>query len=395
MSEFEAIARRKLEEVIERGRTQATTVVERIEREVPDDQIVKARAFQFGITPGGAIRLGFAGRSDSGHVVDPYTVHPNAASQIAATAGIPYRFLRDLLVSDRVEPIQRIRAVGVEGPAEPPTVQVIQDNRWRRDLAERILNEHFFHSEKRHLVRSVRDNVRGVLSDRFRRLDVRPLFESFAQACADIGAVPVDGTSTDVRVSVQAIVPKVYELPSTAHPGEIDPIVLGLDWTNSDFGQAPYAIRLFILRLLCANGMTGQSEIHQRHLGGRLDDRVEWSAQTLEADTKAMRLATGDIVRGSLAPARVESFLASLRAAAERETTFARAITTVGKDLTKAERDAAAAAFDGPDVVNLPKGKTAWRAANAVSWIANSEGVDPQRRLELQELSGRLLPKAA
>jgi hypothetical protein len=54
----------------------------------------------------------------------------------------------------------------------------------------------------------------------------------------------------------------------------------------------------------------------------------------------------------------------------------------------------AASAFDGPDVVNLPAGNTLWRASNAISWIANAESVAAERRLELQELAGQLLPSS-
>jgi hypothetical protein len=375
--EFTEIARTNLSAVIDRGRNRATTVVERIQSEVPDDRIAHARAFEFAVLASGALAMGLGSQQSAETVrADPYTVHSNALAQLAATANIPGRYLRDLMTPDVVE-------------SQQDAITITTDNAWRRDLAERTLREHFRHSDKRHLVRSVRNDVRGVMSDRYRRLDARPLFEAFAQACAEIGAIPVDGTSTDTRVSVQAIIPRIHE------PIDGDPIVLGLDWSNSDFGQAPYAIRAFYMRLVCTNGMIGQSEIHKRHLGGRLDENIEWSRETLEADTRTMRLATGDVVRGALGPRRVESFLEQLRTANEHEVSFARAIQAVGKDLTKGERDAASAAFDGQDVVNLPKGKSTWRAANALSWIANAEGVDPQRRLELQELSGRVLPRAA
>jgi hypothetical protein len=379
MSEFAEIARNNLDAMIRRGRARAGTVVERIQTEVPDDRIAHARAFGFAVLDDGALELAIAGPAE-GSEPGRYAVHTNAQAQLAAAAGVPGRYLRDLLIPDQDHIIE------VDGG--PQTV-IDTDNSWRRDLAERTLAEHFRHSNKRHLVRSVRDEIRGVMSDRFRRLDARPLFEAFAEACAEIGAIPVDGTSTDTRVSVQAIIPRIHE------PVDGDPIVLGLDWSTSDFGQAPYGIRGFAARLVCLNGMIGHSEITQRHLGGRLADNVDWSQQTLEADTATMRLATGDVVRAALGPARVDAYLASLRQAAERETTFARAITTVGKDLTKAEREAAATALDSPDVVNLPKGKSQWRAANALSWIANGEDVEPQRRLELQELSGKLLPRAA
>jgi hypothetical protein len=360
----------KLTQLVERGRSRADSVVTRIRYEVPQDHIVALRSTRTYVSEDGALRLGF-GEQD-------YLVHTNAIGQLASRCGVPIGYLRDLLVADVVDERARGELVVTESRA------------WRRQLAARILEAHTSAQSVRArvLVRSVGSQVRGILSDRFRRLDVRPLFDAFAEACAEVGAVPVDGTSTEVRVSVQAIVPKLYE------PVPGDPIVLGLDWSNSDFGRAPYEIRVFTLRLLCANGLVGRSEMHQRHLGARLDDSIEWSARTLQSDTETMRLATQDVVRGALGPARVELFLESLRLAASQETNFESAIRRVSKELTKAERNAAASAFDGPDVVNLPAGNTLWRASNAISWIANAESVAAERRLELQELAGQLLPSS-
>jgi hypothetical protein len=363
------LASQKMDEIIARGRDKTAAVVRRIQEEVPDDRIVAVRALEFDVAEAGALRLGIAG-SD-------YSVHPNALGQLAQRAGIPAQYLRGLLVPDVVE------------TARDGTARVVEQNGWRRDLAREILSRHHTNSQHRALVRSVRSDVRAVLSDRFRRLDVRPLFEAFAGACQEIGAIPVDGTSSDVRISVQAILPTVHE-PVTG-----EPVVLGLDWTNSDFGKAPYSIRMFAMRLVCLNGMIGRSEMSQRHLGGRLDDAFEWSQQTLAADTRAMRLATTDVVKGVLGPARVDAYLGTLAEAAARETSFANAIRSVSKELTKGERERAEMAFESPDVVNLPKGASVWRASNALSWIANADGVDPERRLELQELAGKILPVAA
>jgi BMFP domain-containing protein YqiC len=386
MANVTSIARDHLDEIIQRGRRQAGRVVERIQTEIPDDRIVQTRAMEAQVHQDGRLALGLEGRQiGDGFLVNPYTVHQNALGQLAERIRVPIRYLRDLMVPDVLEPDpDRPASEGID-----QGYRVAQDQSWRRELAQQTLREHLAHADARYLVRSVQQDVRAVLSDHFRRLDARPLFDAFAAACREVGAIPVDGTSSDVRVSVRAIIPRIHE----PVPGE--PLVLGLDWSTSDFGKAPYAIRFYAERLVCKNGMIGQSEIHKRHLGSRLDDRIEWSAQTLQADTTTMELATGDVVRGALGPARVDAYLASLRASAERETTFAQALRTVGKDLTKAEREQAELAFNGPDVVNLPKGKTQWRAANALSWIANTDGVEEERRLELQELAGKLLPRAA
>ena len=66
---------------------------------------------------------------------------------------------------------------------------------WQRGLAARILNDSFYNGgagRARHLVRSVGGQVRGVLSDKYRRLDSRPLLEAFAYYLRQaLGAVPI------------------------------------------------------------------------------------------------------------------------------------------------------------------------------------------------------------
>jgi hypothetical protein len=366
---FGDIARRNLEEIVQRGKARAGEVVQRIRDEMPRDAIVRASAITFAAPDDGGLQVTYGG--------DVCDLHSNAVGQLADRAGVPTKYLRELLVPDVVE----TRADG--------SIHLVRSQSWRRQLAEEILGAHTANSSARFLVRAVGHEVRAVLSDRFRRLDARPLFDAFAGACQELGAVAVDGTSSDVRVSVQAILPEIYE------PVPNDPIVLGLEWSNSDFGRAPYAIRLAVIRLVCKNGMVGDTEITRRHLGGRLEENIEWSARTLESDTETMRLATRDVVRGALGPARVESYLSHIRAASATNTSFAAAARAVSKDLTKAERERAQGVFDSPDVVNLPPGQTLWRASNAISWLANGDDVGAERRLVLQELAGKILPVRA
>ena len=47
-------------------------------------------------------------------------------------------------------------------------------------------------------------------------------------------------------------------------------------------------------------------------------------------------------------------------------------------------------AFESEDVINLPAGKSVWRASNAISWIAGRTE-DPDRKLELERIAGEVL----
>ena len=60
------------------------------------------------------------------------------------------------------------------------------------------------------------------------------------------------------------------------------------------------------------------------------------------------------------------------------------------KTFPKHVQKSVVAAFDSADVINLPEGQTAWRASNAISWIARHTE-DAEMRLELERAAGSLV----
>jgi hypothetical protein len=257
---------------------------------------------------------------------------------------------------------------------------------WQKPLAAHILNEHFVQgqSQDRYLVRSVDHQVRGFLSDRYRRLDSRPLLEAFAKACGEIGAVPVDGVVSDTRLALKAFLPMVFE----PVPNEV--MCLGIEWGNSDFGAARHTVRAMLWRLWCTNKATMEDSLAQVHLGGRLTDDIEFSRRTYELDTRASVAALGDVVKGVLGPAKVNTLLETIKRANEKEVDWKSLKTGLARKLLKSELQAVEAAYESEDVVNLPSGKSAWRASNAISWIAGKTA-DNDRRLELERLAGEVV----
>jgi hypothetical protein len=351
-------ARAIMERKISDARAKAMGVYEQVNQQIPTDQIAKGSRFLFRLSEDHASTGGFQPLTmivgDTAR-----TIHHHALSQIASTAGVPGSYLSDL-------------AIG-----KP----------WERELAARILGEHFAKGEpasKRYLVRSVQKQVRGLLSDRFRRLDSRPLLDAFMAECQAIGAEPIDGHATDLRVAMKAILPEVFE----PVPNEV--LCFGLEWGNSDFGSARHSVRAFIYRLWCLNGATLEDALAQVHLGRQLGDDIALSAQTYALDTKTSVSALRDVVRGTLGPAKIEAMIGSIKQAHEAKIDWKSASGKLAKALTKGELKAVEDAFNSNDVINLPAEKTLWRASNAVSWIAG-KAESEDRRLELQRLAGQVL----
>lgn len=368
-----------LQKAVDAGVRKAGPVIERVLNVLPDDALPAARRLQFRVThqPGadargdeiqvGRLEMAWTPNGEPARIfadgfpdIAPRPVHRNAFGQLVSQVpNLTTPYLRGLIESGE---------------------------RWKHDLAETILREHFAHDPARYLVRTVGGEHRGLLSANYRRLDSRPLLDAFVKGCNEIGAVPYDGVASDVRAVVRAIVPRVFNVNG-------DVFCLGLTWQNSDFGAGAYAITGFILRLLCDNGAMTESELRQIHLGRKLDDAEIFSRRTYELDTETMTSATSDIVRALLSPKALEGKVERIQAAASREVEFHNAVRPVREQLTKGEFERAKEAFDGRDEWNLPAGKTQWRASNALSWIAKDSS-DADRTIELEQMAGKLIPKA-
>jgi len=347
----------RLNQAIQKYQGTAGATLERVLSQVPQDAIVKANALQFRPEPQGGV-LEMSAGTDS-----VWRLHRHALSQVAETGNVPLTYVDHLGGRD--------------------------SSPWQRELLSDVLTRTYQHSGKRHLIRAVGMNggvreARGFLSDKYRRLDSRPLLEAFIESARKQGGVPYSGTISDVRVAVKAIIPQVFE------PVSGEAIAFGIEWFNSDFGSGRYGLRVFILRLICVNGLVGEDLLSQVHIGGRLPDEIEFSAKTLVADTKANILASKDIVKGALGPGGQERVFSTIRAAAEKKIEWATVRGRLSKALTKDELRRVDEAFTGPDVVNLPAGDTAWRASNALSWIAQTID-DPDRKIDFERLAGSLV----
>ena len=65
-------------------------------------------------------------------------------------------------------------------------------------------------------------------------------------------------------------------------------------------------------------------------------------------------------------------------------------LSTATRTLPKHVQKSVIDAFESPDVINLPEGGTAWRASNAISWVArNTE--DAELRIDLERAAGALV----
>jgi len=347
----------KLNALVTQGRQSAGNVIEHVMSSQPTDRIIKAGAVTFAADHE---RKTITIDAGTGEVE---TIHRNALGQMGQAVDMPMKFL-DTLQEERAE--------------------------WGRELLAHNLGT-IFHErfgKKRFLSRSLKTEVRGWLSDSYRRLDSRPIVEAFASAVQEKGAMPYAGVVTDTKIAIQAIMPTIYE----PIPGEL--VAYGLSLENSDFGNGALSLRAYLLRIWCTNLAITEETMRQVHLGKRLDDNMVYSQRTYEYDSKTTVSALKDVVRLQLDSRSLTNRMDAVRVANEKEVTPGDARERLKKVLNKGEAEAALNAYNSPDVYNLPAGQTAWRLSNAISWIAG-QTKDAERKLELMRVAGDVLPKAA
>jgi hypothetical protein len=359
--ESKTAAAHKLEQLIETGRAKASEVVAHVMNHQPTDRLVRGGQFGFEADPDrDAVTVSLPGGE---HGAVRQRLHRHSIQQMAQTTDLPLKFIDSLQLA-----------------SEP----------WGKELLAHNLRTLFQNrfARGRYLVRSVNDEVRGFLSDRYRRLDSRPIIEAFATAVQEKGALPYNGYVTDTKVALQAIMPEVYE----PIPGEM--VAYGLSLENSDFGNGALSIRAYLLRIWCSNLAITQEEMRQVHLGRRLDESMLYSDRTYELDAQTTISALKDVVSGQLNATSLRDRMDSIRRAHEQQVEPGSVREMLKKALCKTETEAVVEAYNSTDTYNLPAGNTTWRLSNAISWVAGKTE-DAERKLDLMKLAGEVLPRTS
>lgn len=292
-----------------------------------------------------------------------FTLHDNAIGQLADRMGIPQRYLRGL------------------ASGEP----------WAKQLAATLLNEHIGWTQRsRVLVRTVGTQVRGVLSDSYRRLNSVEILTAFVQEAAQQGAVISDAYMNDTKIWAETILPTPLTVP-TSKNGDVV-IFAGARFSTSDYGDGAVDMRAFLLNGACLNGMVRESVMKQVHLGSKLPDNLQLSQQTYELDTKTTVSAVRDLTKGLFSKDNLMKKAIEIQGASEIDVDFEH-------ELKRLTRDGGLLKQEGKEVEKIlmrndPEdgvqgGATLWKLTQAIT--AHARELSPERSRELHELSGQLL----
>ena len=292
-----------------------------------------------------------------------FSIHDNAIGQLADRMGIPQRYLRSL------------------AGGEP----------WAKQLAATVLNEHSDWTQRsRVLVRTVGQQVRGVLSDSYRRLNSVEILTAFVQEAAQQGAVISDAYMNDTKIWAETILPTPLTIP-TSKNGDVV-IFAGARFSTSDYGDGAVDMRAFLLNGACLNGMVRESVMKQVHLGSKLPDNLQLSQQTYELDTKTTVSAVRDLTSGLFSKDNLMQKAIEIQGASEIDVDFEH-------ELKRLTRDGGLLKQEGKEVEKIlmrndpddgvQGGATLWKLTQAIT--AHARELTPERSRELHEISGQLM----
>lgn len=292
-----------------------------------------------------------------------FTMHDNAIGQMADRMGIPQRYLRGL------------------ASGEP----------WAIALAAYLLNQHSDWTQRsRVLVRTVGTQVRGILSDSYRRLNSVEILTAFVQEAAGQGAVISDAYMNDTKVWAETILPTPITVP-TKNNGDVV-IFAGARFSTSDYGDGAVDMRAFLLNGACLNGMVRESVMKQVHLGSKLPDNLALSQQTYELDTKTTVSAVKDLTKGLFSKDNLMAKAVEIQGASEVEVDFDRELkklTSNGGLLKQEGKEVEKILMRNNPDDGVQGGATLWKLTQAIT--AHARELSPERSRELHELSGQLL----
>jgi len=169
------------------------------------------------------------------------------------------------------------------------------------ELLDRNVNTWLQTEGSRWMIRTLDDEVRAVLSDRYRRLDNFDLAEHVLPLLQRLDGAQFESVElTETKMYLKVITPRVtFEVA----PGDI--VQAGVVISNSEVGCGTLSVQPLIYRLVCSNGLIASDHaLRKTHVGRSLasvEDLVTvFRDDTLAADDRAFFLKVRDVVEAAI-----------------------------------------------------------------------------------------------
>jgi len=293
-----------------------------------------------------------------------YSINSHAISQAGGRLGIPTKYIRELA----------------------------QGTKWERDLAANILNDHSENSKiNKVLVRTVGDQVRGIVSERYKRLNTSGIYAQFLDATNRNSAVVIDAHLSETKSYLETMIPQMFKI-ETPNNGDVH-VMFGARISNSDFGAGSLEVRTFMMQAVCLNGMVRESALKQKHLGSKISDDILSSQRTVDLDTEAQGSYVNDVVGTLLSKAGIKKQIESIQASSAKEMDMQGELKKLSKSINKAEVSLVEKVLmeNNPNDGIAGTG-SAWKMSQAITAVAR-DTEDGMKRRDLEEIGGSYLIK--
>ena len=312
----------------------------------------------------------------------PYRIHSHALGQLCDRANpeIPRKFIREL----------------IKGPF------------WQQRLAQIAIN--LIYTRGTYLTRSKKPSwfmgrfvgpvdareLRGFVSQYFpRHLLSKDMFRGFVHNCNQMGAHPIEGSSSDLRFSLKCALPYVFE----PIPGEF--FGFGVELSNSDFGTGLLCVRFFSHYIKRNTFAVLEKSWAKKHFGSVVKmSELTLGQEAREKDRDAVITVMGDAVKQVLSAENVNKMLTVLEEAHKEKLPWHRVEAEMGRILRKAELVQLKKDVESRESVSaLPTvdmdsdgnpSPSRWWMSEVAGFMATKE-INPERAAELEKLSGTLL----
>lgn len=182
-------------------------------------------------------------------------------------------------------------------------------------LLDKNVNHWLGSSKSKFLVRTLDNNVRAVLSDKYRPLDNLELAEIALPSLLKSGARIESCEVTEKKLYIKAVTERIT---LDIKPG--DTVQAGIVISNSEIGYGALSIEPLLFRLVCSNGLVvNQATMRRTHVG-RGNKEFEGVTQffkdeTREADDRAFWLKVRDSLQAAFSEIGFEAIVNQFRAA--------------------------------------------------------------------------------
>ena len=238
----------------------------------------------------------------------------------------------------------------------------------------------------RRMIRTLDGNVRGILSDRYRRLDNHDLLTAMLPILLEAKADIVTCEVTDRKLYLKFI---THQMEGEVKKGDI--VTLGGIISNSEIGFGALNIQPLVLRKVCDNGLILNDLAYRKYHVGRKSKEdtidISYSDETNTAIDKAFWLQTRDVIKNTVSQITMDKALKLMKASAGikiEDPQVAMELVTERFRLNETESNSI--------LTHLIKGGdlTSWGMTNAVTRAAQDvESFD--RSIELETLASQML----